>query len=1580
MSQIKKESEATKKLREQQIQRRLEGAASVGKGEGFGLTQRLEFAKDEGIQGKSKQSLQYQNENDFRVLSQEILDRRRKESKELFDQEREQFNVIERLEKAKFEADQNRIDKKLEKIKQSNSIQKEGLILPVSAQPKVEDIKPERAVDYLANIKAETEAQKESLTDRLSKLKAERDAETEAVNQRLADIRKEAIAEKAAQQDILINKLEAQKQIGAQERVEAAKAPRPKEDLSQYLTRVPGTFPASGGGGRPRPPGPPTLFIPPIEPRITAFGVAQKAASGFLDVVNKIPKPIKDIFFLLGGGFVGFQAFQLIQQQATAAYEAIKKLETAKVVIKFATGDLTALAEAEKQSDRLGTRLNESRNAIKSLSIQSRNTPLQDDVTSVFKGASTGVAALQLNPEEQQRAFLAFNQIAGKGTVQAEELRQQLGELGFSFTLAARAAGVTTQEFNKQLEQGAVLSQEFLPKYARQLQLELGGAAISAGDSLQGLENKATNSAQKLQEAFGARALPVVSTGLKLLGGTLEFAANNIQTLTTLINAGLLLALAKGATELTKFAFARQRFQEFDTAGNLVGVTTSSRAGRATTGAIDFIKQGGIQKALQSELAKEIGNVAVQAGIATAAIGTFQTLAESFTGGEALQSYNKQLEITKKRLEEINTIPSKNKGRTDKDIRETIDGYLLSGIGDLLSLDVAGFQKNIANAFSEARGNNTSTGFGEGTFVTSEQSSNSRALVKALETSNSGGFNTAFSKGIGLAEQLKKNIVVDPEILQKSREELQTYKEQFEALPEALRKTSEGKVIQANIDQLEKLIKTLGGTGSAYTKLTKDIAEFNDITKLQIELQQLQSTAIGAKSRASGSINEFDFKNLDIEAQATALKRTKDSLKQQIEQSDAFLQSATFQALNAQGGDPAAARAIRKENIFLKTQYAQADKQIDDLITQQRLDAINRRTELLQREAAEQERGQNRIEAIRKVRTSGRDADLSESLAGRTITPQSLRLQQSVNAGADAQDAITEQLKRRKDALKNLKQAQSDLDAINPNDEQQYEQAKQTVAQYQQAVLSADAEINNQRKAIAESTIQYRNEVEDQIRQQIDLTVRKVEQTITSQEKATERLANAEKRRTDAAVAGYQRVQKFIDLQISALDRAAKLQDKGFQLRSAQSQGALGGAEADVNKAQSISALVQKGNQLSQQQEQNRIDRNPGNEAQQKAREEARKADDAFITTQRLRRTVSLLSRLTADTPSARGAGDFSSSSPQAGRNREAIAFRLEVDQAEKVARIKADILAAEIEQSKVALANEQRKEEFASKRAILEAQITEQQARQAALAATTERQKAASDLQRSQVGVAKAATQLEIAQQSGDPLKVKEAQLNLQDAQLAVSSAQDTLLGAQQTEALAKDALPQATLSVVDALANFADTIKGGQLSRQILDTQNRNKAQGFAAEEAGRKRGLAIEGIDKGVDVGLGSSATARLLSREITQGFTQNKTGIQTYAPDLRKLDPTFRATPSAGEIAPIDSNKILGGDMMEAFNAQLQTLQQMLNLNPILDMFNRLINVEETLSAQILSLASRDRVNVNNNAYYGVDNDPLRGTNL
>ena len=68
-------------------------------------------------------------------------------------------------------------------------------------------------------------------------------------------------------------------------------------------------------------------------------------------------------------------------------------------------------------------------------------------------------------------ALLAVSQMISKGTVQAEELRGQLGErLPGAFQIAARAMGVSTQELGKMLEQGKVVADDFLPKFAAELQ------------------------------------------------------------------------------------------------------------------------------------------------------------------------------------------------------------------------------------------------------------------------------------------------------------------------------------------------------------------------------------------------------------------------------------------------------------------------------------------------------------------------------------------------------------------------------------------------------------------------------------------------------------------------------------------------------------------------------------------------------------------------------------------------------------------------------------------------------------------------------------------------------------------------------------------------------------------------------------------------------------------------------------------------------------------------------------------------------------------------------------------------------
>jgi tape measure domain-containing protein len=108
-----------------------------------------------------------------------------------------------------------------------------------------------------------------------------------------------------------------------------------------------------------------------------------------------------------------------------------------------------------------------------------------EESNKIFEAAVKASTALGKSNEDTQGILLAFSQIVSKGTVQAEELRGQIGErIPGAFNLAAKAMGVTTQELNKMLEQGQVISADFLPKFAVELENAFGDAANKKMNSM----------------------------------------------------------------------------------------------------------------------------------------------------------------------------------------------------------------------------------------------------------------------------------------------------------------------------------------------------------------------------------------------------------------------------------------------------------------------------------------------------------------------------------------------------------------------------------------------------------------------------------------------------------------------------------------------------------------------------------------------------------------------------------------------------------------------------------------------------------------------------------------------------------------------------------------------------------------------------------------------------------------------------------------------------------------------------------------------------------------------------------------
>src|SRR5690606_5836527 len=113
---------------------------------------------------------------------------------------------------------------------------------------------------------------------------------------------------------------------------------------------------------------------------------------------------------------------------------------------------------------------------------------------------------LKLSNEQVQGTFLALSQMMSKGKVQAEELRGQLGErLPGAFALAAKAMGVTEAELNKMLEKGQVISEDFLPKFAKQLDISFGNDKTEKIVSMQASVNRLNTAFDMLWDSKRAK-------------------------------------------------------------------------------------------------------------------------------------------------------------------------------------------------------------------------------------------------------------------------------------------------------------------------------------------------------------------------------------------------------------------------------------------------------------------------------------------------------------------------------------------------------------------------------------------------------------------------------------------------------------------------------------------------------------------------------------------------------------------------------------------------------------------------------------------------------------------------------------------------------------------------------------------------------------------------------------------------------------------------------------------------------------------------------------------------------------------
>ena len=188
----------------------------------------------------------------------------------------------------------------------------------------------------------------------------------------------------------------------------------------------------------------------------------------------------------LAGGFAAAQSVMAYQ-----SFIAMEQGLTAATGVEQAGKEMEYLMNL---SDRMGVFVGDLGKSFTGLAAAAKGTSVEGQgVRDIFEGVSAQARVLNLSAADTQGVFTAVTQIMNKGTVMAEELKNQLGErLPGSMQAAARAAhqlgitqDATTQSLFKAMEEGKLASEEFLPVFAAELlkTAEAGGALEAAVNS-----------------------------------------------------------------------------------------------------------------------------------------------------------------------------------------------------------------------------------------------------------------------------------------------------------------------------------------------------------------------------------------------------------------------------------------------------------------------------------------------------------------------------------------------------------------------------------------------------------------------------------------------------------------------------------------------------------------------------------------------------------------------------------------------------------------------------------------------------------------------------------------------------------------------------------------------------------------------------------------------------------------------------------------------------------------------------------------------------------------------------------------
>lgn len=465
-----------------------------------------------------------------------------------------------------------------------------------------------------------------------------------------------------------------------------------------------------------------------------------------------------------------------------------------------------------------------------SASANAANIPLAQS-NALFESLVRAGGTLGLSTEEVGGALEALSQMAAKGTVSMEELRQQLGDrLPGAFSLVAKGLGITEAQLIKLVESGNLAARDLFPALTKSLQ-QLQGDVTGLAPAWQQFTNFLTQAAQSAGDSLWAQVLTGALRALSVVLGFVVLAFTGFSEAVGVAakTVGVLIAAIRSGTNPLK-----ELERIVDEAAERQSKLT--QAWRVSSGVANTASAAAQQNVVATKAATAAHVSLTQTVAATAEGQKVLALATQLSANTTLEAsqkwtqFNVALSETLKNLEAASLASDKNA----KAIKE--EGETLVALAQLRGGDRAALEAQVTAATNYAA-------------ALSRSAAAHSAETEALRVQRAFFLEQAAARGLNEAEIQKEIVAMDAKIGKSQAEGEQARAAAAAAQLEVASRQLTRQAYEDNSEAIDRLFNAMMDAQEAANALRGDMAR-------GLATQEQVRAADIAASQARGLFND----------------------------------------------------------------------------------------------------------------------------------------------------------------------------------------------------------------------------------------------------------------------------------------------------------------------------------------------------------------------------------------------------------------------------------------------------------------------------------------------------------------------------------------------------------------------------------------------------------------------------------------------------------------------------------------------------------------------------------------------------